>query len=273
MSKIIYFNNLTLFDKSYFFIIFYVNTKMKNILLTLVFLIPLIGFSQSEEYIEKSQKRSEKYFNNQRNYYNPYLFRPYWSPIYTPSLYRPYYPNQNTNDLKTISIHIGFSNSFNTNPLFQYPSTNTTKSPYSFGVYMSFKGDNMVTLFDIEVSSQNPHKHYNNIGLGNVQYWNDEFMGEFTELFDFGIGLGPKLSDNFYPFIMGSIIGSKSYLIYFDETYVLSNNGKYTINGIESFDFNLGPGLLFNYKFFEIKTNYDLMTPKRFNVGLGFKLF
>ena len=241
---------------------------MKNILLILILLLPFLTFGQSEEYFEKSQKRSEKFFrNNSPIIYNPYLVNPYNTPFYRPYIYSPwsYYPrttrvNRN-DDIKYLLLHVGFSNTFSNN------------TPYSYGVYVSFKGERMVTLFDIEFSNQNNYQHYDNISLGNVQYWNDDFIGELNTIFDFGIGVGPKVTSSLYPFVMASVIGSNQYLIFFDETYVLSNTGEYTINGDQSIQFNFGPGILFNYKFFELKTNFEILTPRRFNFGVGIKLF
>ncbi len=253
-----------------------------HITLLLLFL-PLLVLSQSER-DDKIKKRSERnnrpsttttitesstpVFVPQNNFYNPY--NPYNQ--YTP--YRPYYPtrirgndngifnrrnsnNQVDSNRKPLNVSLGFTVGVGRELL----------SPSS-GLFLTLGGETFLYL-SYESSSDSPYEHYDNITFEEVMSWGDEKVDEFESYSSFGIGVGGELYKNISQYAGISIYGRDRDLVYYDEYFLLSDNGEYSINDKDETNFNLIYGLKFDYERMCIGTSIYFVRNRRFNINFG----
>lgn len=232
---------------------------MKKLILLLLLVLPLISNSQSNDF-NKSQKRNEQFFRN----------RTFWVPTYYPRLYpnywytspyivaTPYYP------VSASSTNLEANISFGLNlPIL------STQNKVGFGVYMTF-GEDLIFITGLDMLELNKHMYYSNISYRDVLSWGDIYMGEERQSYLINLGLGKRIN-NIVPYICLSIQTQTNYSIYFDNSYILSNNGYYTIYNGKEIKFGPSFGALYDIKKLQLNL---LFVPQRdiISIGAGVRL-
>lgn len=242
---------------------------MNKILTLILFLIPLISLSQSES-DEKVQKRSNRnnniengrpVFVNPRpsviypytNYYNPY--NPYIYSGYRGNTY--YSGNRQLNDNR-LEASIGFISSLG-----------IEEETPSLGLYFTLGGRRFL-YFSFESTKENPYEHYDNITYQDVVSWNDERLGEFTQYTSFNVGIGTEVFNSVSHFGAINFYTKDIDSIYFDEFYILSNDGKYSINHDDKNSFNLVYGFLIDIRRINLGSSFYFLNDNRASIHLGF---
>lgn len=234
---------------------------MNKVIISIGFIfISLITFGQTQdkEIEQKLRLRTEQSYRNSINRRPTYIQYNFINPVYNPYRTFNYTTAPVKSDLKPFSI--GLSSSYSAG----YPVT--------VGAYFTIKGEELMFLMSMEASSSPSHPYYNNIDLQYIEYWNDVFVGTETRVADIGIGLGKNIQDKYFPYLTFSILNYRQYLVYFDETYILSSTGKYVIAGSYSADVNLGIGFLYEISIVEFKAEVDIIRQNRINLGIGIQL-
>jgi|688.fasta_scaffold10730_9 hypothetical protein len=247
---------------------------MKNIIPFILFLlfIPMISLSQSES-DQKRQRRVERY---QRPVTTPDVVvvpNPYISPYYNP--YVPYYYNRYTPYTPYYGLPVATPTRLFNRPVFSMgvlSTIGTDPSLPTFGVYGTVGSENVFFKMSYEGSRVSNIEHYNNITLNDVYSWNDQSRGEFERYSALFVGMGGKLTPSIYPFLGANFYFQEQDLIFYDELHILSNDGEYSINGIDKNGLNVRGGIMFRKNNFEAGTNITLLNPARFgaNIGLNF---
>lgn len=234
---------------------------MKKLILLLILVLPLISNSQSNDF-NKSQKRNEQFFRN----------RTFWVPTYYPRFYPNYYwytspyigptPYYYTPSTSSVDLDVNFSVGLNLPILLNEPLA-------GFGVYMTF-GKDIVFVTSFDMLDMNSYIYYPNISYRDVLSWGDRYSGKEIESYLINFGLGKRFK-NFVPYVAFYIYSATEYSVYFDNSYILSSSGYYTIyNGQET---KLGPALGTLYDINKFQLNF-LYNPQRniISIGGGIKL-
>jgi hypothetical protein len=243
---------------------------MKSNLTFILFLllIPMISLSQSES-DQKRQKRFERYPRTNFITPNPYI-SPYYNPYYNP--YIPYYNNRYTHltpyyglpatpparrERKTI-ISIGTLSTFNMDYTLPTLGGYTTIGSESVFFKISYEG----SAYDVV--------HYNNIKLSEVNSWGDTYVNQYDRYTSLFSGIGVRLGRSIYPFAGLNFHRITNNLVYLDNSYILSNNGLYSIRGSHKDGLNFRGGILFRRGVFEIGTHIIIPHPMRVGLNVGF---
>ena len=129
--------------------------------------------------------------------------------------------------------------------------------------------DKFIGIFGYEASARNPYSHYNNISIVDVEGWEDEFIGDFKTTNTIELGMALHMDGNLYTTLIGYGTTNKEYLGYFDEEFVLSPNGEYSINGYTKTVTGLQMGIAHRTKITIVSLNLGLLGPKRLAMGIG----
>jgi hypothetical protein len=84
------------------------------------------------------------------------------------------------------------------------------------------------------------------------------------------LGIGGKATPTIYPFLGANFYQMEEDLVFFDEFKILSDDGEYSINGLDKNGLNVRGGIMFRKNNFEMETNLTLMNPARLGFGIGF---
>lgn len=225
---------------------------MKKILLILMLILPTLGLSQNTE-ISKTIKRNQNFMWN----------RTYISPIWYPRIYPNYfigptyyYPNTINRTTKTYP-NLNLSVGLNLPILYN-------ESKVGFGVYMTF-GKEIVFITSFDMISINPYIHYSNISYRDVLSWGDKYMGKEYENYSTNFGIGKRFG-NFVPYVSLFIFSQTEYWVYFDDTYILSNSGYYTIYADRRNKIGPAFGTLYDINKLQLNVNFN---PQRNIISLG----
>ena len=152
-------------------------------------------------------------------------------------------------------------------------------------MYGTLGSENIFFKLSYEGSRVSEYEHYNNITLNDVYGWGDDSRGEFQRYSSLFLGIGGKATPTIYPFLGVNIyemeedlvpfLGVNIYemeedLVFYDELKILSNDGLYSINGLDKQGVNVRGGIMFRKNNFEMETSLTLMNPVRFGLGIGF---
>lgn len=110
--------------------------------------------------------------------------------------------------------------------------------------------------------------YYTNITMEDVMRWQDTKLSDINKLGSFYAGLGKRLGR----LGLHTEVGYNSETVryqYFDELFLLSNNGLYSFPKYNSNYLSLKVGGLYDYKFSTFKLDYDI-TRNVISVGGGF---
>lgn len=248
-----------------------------NKFLVLFLLIPISLFSQNEvdEKVRKRSQRSVPSYsspsegntvfipNNQ-----PTVIYPY-NNFYNP--YNPYIPyNVNRSRYYGNDYYNGHSG-------YRKPSNFDTRlglvgglsTPSSIGLYGTIGRDNFIYL-SYEGSKISEYEHYDNISYEDVVSWNDTYVGDFERYTSFTVAIGNELFENVSHYAGVNLSKVDKDLVFFDELFILSNNGEYSINDTTKRDFGLVYGLLFDIKKFSVGPSVYFLGNTRINLNLGF---
>jgi len=109
---------------------------------------------------------------------------------------------------------------------------------------------------------------YDNITLYDALGWNDEQLSNIEEGWSVYLGLGRKFKNTGAHLMFGFGEEQENFQ-FFDEFYILSNNGKYSfVNFVQDY-FSIKLGITQDIKMITIKTDYDPIQ-KIGTFGLGF---
>lgn len=239
----------------------HLTTKYKLLLFIVCTVISISSNAQTEnnEVQQKLNIRSEQLLRNSVNSRPNYIQYNFINPVYNP--YRTFVhtaPPPKERELSLFSIGLTSSYSYN--------------QPVTLGMYFTIKGDELIFLCNIETSSSPNTPYYDNIANQYIEYWNDEFLGVQNKVTDIGFGLGKNIHNKYFPYLHFSAINYREYVMYFDETYVLSSTGRYSIPGNYYTDINFGVGFLYQISVVELKTELDIIGRSRINLGIGIQL-
>jgi hypothetical protein len=138
------------------------------------------------------------------------------------------------------------------------------KNNLSFWSTIGKKSFFMVEYSDIIQNDQSTF--YYNITMDEVIRWQDRRLDDITHGGAIYLGGGTKFS-KLGAYIMGGYAWEIKNFQFFDELYLLSNNGKYSIRDYDNKFFTGKVGLIYDYKYLTIKSDYDLF---RNIINLGF---
>ena len=198
-------------------------------------------------------------------YYNPY-YNPYRNtyPLYQrynrPSVIIPPQPlTYQNNPRRESNVDFGLMTT-----LGFYNSSRPT-----IGLRGTLGGENYYGIFGWEASARNPYSHYNNISILDVEGWDDESIGKFTTTNTLELGIGINITKGLYTTVIGYGTTKREYLAFMDEEYVLSPNGKYSINGQTKTLNGLQIGMSYRSKRTITSMDLGLLGPKRLSMGIG----
>lgn len=229
---------------------------MKKILLFILLAMPILGISQSTD-LEKIRKRNEQSFRN-RNFH-PHFYNPtpwFWTPSY---YYVPYFYTYPTLGNTRSESNLDFSGSIGFSAPIQYNESNV-----GFGVWGSF-GKNVVFIMSYDMVSVNSYIHYWDITHRDAKAWGDEYIGIEKQIDVVSFGAGKKIG-YFTPYASLSMLLEDGFAIYFDNSYILSNSGYYTIYDYNTVKFGPSFGTLIDIKRLQLNLSFNL---QREIVGLG----
>lgn len=231
------------------------------------FLFLIISFSLFGQ-TEKDEKRSHRKIKSEtktiiveprpthRNvWFNPYFngFNPYRRPYY------PYIRNGNTDVI--------YNRNFNNRYII------TLGLSYGFNNYLSgwiIVGDDDFFTFEYLGNIQRDmSEFYETITKEDVIRWNDEKLRGIVKGSIIYFGFGKKYNDIGLYFSIGyAWIDYREQ--YFDETYILSSNGRYSILDYEKNTFTGKVGIIYDMTpDFKVKTDYDPVM-NILTLGFGF---
>jgi len=249
---------------------------IQNCILTgfLILICSFVASGQSKEIQSKLQKRNQNYGTFiPRTYYEP--LNPYFFPEYNPYFYSPIYPWYSPRVLIPDVTYPGIggisrsSSTRNTNSFFtlglNLPYRPTTND-IGVGMFMAGGKDNFF-IFSLDVIGSNPYPYYSNISKYEATSWGDAYLGKESETFSYSIGGGRRFN-NFYPYVAVSILSTDNYLIYWDDTYILSSTGRYTIDGVSNTQVGATFGFLVRAE--NISLNFSGSSTSVISGGVGF---
>lgn len=108
---------------------------------------------------------------------------------------------------------------------------------------------------------------YRDITMSDVRGWNDSKMADITKLNTTYLGIGKRFKRSGVHLSLGFNTENSNYQ-YFDELYVLSNNGRYSFPNYRTRFTSLKLGALHDAKIVTFKGDYDL-TNRRVIIGAG----
>lgn len=108
---------------------------------------------------------------------------------------------------------------------------------------------------------------YRDITMSDVRGWNDMKMADITKLNTTYLGIGKRFKRSGIHLSLGFNTENSNYQ-YFDELYVLSNNGRYSFPNYRTRFTSLKLGALHDAKIVTFKGDYDL-TNRRVIIGAG----
>lgn len=108
---------------------------------------------------------------------------------------------------------------------------------------------------------------YRDITMSDVRGWNDLKMADITKLNTTYLGIGKRFKRSGIHLSLGFNTENSNYQ-YFDELYVLSNNGRYSFPNYRARFTSLKLGALHDAKIVTFKGDYDL-TNRRVIIGAG----
>ncbi len=108
---------------------------------------------------------------------------------------------------------------------------------------------------------------YRDITMNDVRGWNDLKMADITKLNTTYLGIGKRFKRSGVHLSLGFNTENSNYQ-YFDELYVLSNNGRYSFPNYRTRFTSLKLGALHDAKIVTFKGDYDL-TNRRVIIGAG----
>lgn len=144
----------------------------------------------------------------------------------------------------------------------QYKTDNQIGGWITIGNKIYFIGE-FNTSFDKDESI-----FYDNIFMEDVIGWNDERLPDIQKNQSFYFGIGSKIKRFGVHFLIGFNKEIYNYQ-FFDELYILSNNGKYSFNNYKENNPSLKIGGLYDYKNISLKTDYDFLL-NNLTIGMGF---
>jgi hypothetical protein len=252
---------------------------MKNILflLCISFGISLSSQTERDQKIQKRVERDNPSSSTIRPpvvtpspYYGPgrFPYQPYYGP------YRPWYNNRYyRNSFYYGSVPVVASRSRvarENDPVFGFGlvSSIIADAPSTVGVRMLIGGKYVYLFGNYQFSKMNPHSHFDNITLVDVINWNDQYQESVTTNVSWDLGVGMRINKIVYPTVSIGNNKVREYLVYFDETGVLSPNGLYSINGRDKQIFSLTTGVDFHVnKYLIINTGFGVGGPSRLVIG------
>lgn len=256
-------------------------------LLILFFLFPFITFGQNSEKNEKIQKRNDRYSNTYRysrpnNNWNNYRYVPpvrhYWNSPYIYSPWRNdiwYPPQPQINNYYYNNSTPQLSPNYSI-PIERYnPVQNTLGMSFSFarehemglGVYYSVGRENVFIMgYKFPVSS---FDYYGNISLYDVIRWNDRYVKTNKTFSELTIGYGKKIN-HLTPYISAGFVTEKEFPQYFDELYILGNNGYYNILGDSRTTPQISVGTLLNWEVLNGNISVSILSVQNLTIGFGF---
>lgn len=151
------------------------------------------------------------------------------------------------------------------------------KTNYRIGVGYGYK-DNLSfwasvgkrNFFIIEYSTiieDDKSSFMTNVTMDDVIRWQDKRLEDIRHGGTIYMGGGRKFS-KLGGYIMAGYGWETHNLQFFDELYILSNNGRYSIRDYDEKYFTAKVGMIYDHKYISLKTDYDLFR-NVFNVGLG----
>jgi hypothetical protein len=245
------------------------------------------AFGQKTERQQKVQKRVERtqkpvpnsnhstgstVIITPRTYYG--INSPYYGNVYRDPYYNDFYyntwprpavilnnrPVRRSNQKTDFNFGLGLSGSYNQG------------LPGIIGPNLILGSDQTYLTFSYQFSPDNPYTHYDNISYEEVLQWQDQYLTNVYEVKMFDVGLATKVKDNWAATIAIGSISYKTYLVYYDELGILSNDGNYTINDGTDSNTILLTGLNYHANNIILSFRYGILGPNKLNIGLTYSL-
>lgn len=149
------------------------------------------------------------------------------------------------------------------------------KTTISFGLQSTTSGEiggyltaGNRNYFIVDFSRKNPNNssvYYPRLFVDQVMEWNDKRLPNIDEGWSIYMGLGKRFNRTGLHFMLG-YIEEDNYFQYFDETYILSNNGRYSLNNFSRNFISAKVGVTHDLKRVTLKGDVD---PFRRNLTIG----
>jgi hypothetical protein len=184
-------------------------------------------------------------------YYHPFIYYDNFGLRQPARVY--YYKDGREDTVKGIKTHVRFGVGY------------STKQELSGWVTIGNK-NYFIAEFSKKIE-KNESKFYPNLTMDVVRPWDDERLPDIQEGWSFHVGMGRKLKHFGIQVMIGWNEEEENYQ-YFDELYILSNNGKYSFRNFVSDYTSIKVGCLKDFGNISTKIDYDPIR-NSFNLGLG----
>ena len=254
--------------------------KIKSIFLFLLF--PLFLFGQNSEINEKIAKRngSTGTQNNRYDYrYRPPIRHQYNPPIIynrwnSPYIYSPWRYDINPPQINNYYNYGGnYSLNRQKSPSKSFENTLGITFPINknyetgMGFYYSVGNENrFISTFKFPLTS---FYVYENISIYDVKRWNDRYIKTDRAFYEFTVGYGKEIND-FVPYLGFGIVNYREYPQYFDEYYILGNDGYYNIMGKSITTPQISIGVLYNKDILNGNLSLSIISVPNLSIGFGF---
>lgn len=241
---------------------------------------------QVSEYQQKQTQRdlNRQSYNNKPGSNRPtYITDPYWNywgpnwgwgrtyPYYGWNYYDRFWWNDSWGYRNPGRIYVysdGKKDTVKIKPLHGSFGVSYNKSP-EFGMWGTL-GREMYFITEYSMSYQKDNStYYPNITRDEVISWKDKRLNDYVKSNLFSLGVGKRLNKTFGLHAQIGFGSNTVRQVYFDEFYVLSNNGKYSIKDYSENITTLKIGTIMDYsKHMSVKVDYDV-SRKVFFLGAG----
>lgn len=211
-----------------------------------------------------------KPYYNPYNYYNSYNRWSRWgAPLYGYSFYNDWYYFDRYGFRQPARIY--YYDSGKTDTI----RGQQTHSRFGIGYTLKNEFSGWVTIgnknyFVAEYSKKiqkNESTYFPNLTMDKVLPWNDQKLNDLIEGWSFHLGMGHMFKDFGLEFMLGWN-QDRYYYQYFDELYILSNNGKYSFKNYSDDYMSMKIGVIKDINKLSLRASFDPIRAKM-NLGVG----
>lgn len=237
------------------------------------------NFQNQSEIYEKSSIRQQNYQSPNPRYPQPVIYNDPWmwnrwnrwgTPVYGYNYFDTWYMNDYYG--RRIPTRVYYYSDRKTDTIYGKPLNTRLGINFStqkdIGGWITIGSKNFF-FFEVNTKIVNDNSTYYNDSRVNFisasQIWKDERKEDIKKGSSVYIGFGAKFK-NTQPYLALGFSKEKNLYQFYDETFILSNNGLYSFNSNTRNITSFKMGLIQDWKRFSLKADYD---PFRNNFGFG----
>lgn len=226
------------------------------------------------------------YYNNPRNrvpYYQPYYYDPFWDWNFggwgwnrwnrwgAPNFYNywnPYYYYDDFGYRQPARIYVRDGGIVDTvKGVLPRISIGVQANQLEGGAFFTIGRKTYFLLEYQHTYRRDKSKYYEDLTRDVVIPWNDKRLDDITKGGTFFVGLGQRFKRTGVHAALGYVKERVRYQ-YFDELFILSNNGNYSFPSYNDTYLTMKLGVMHDVKSLTVKADYEL-SRRLFTVGLG----